>query len=173
MIWMLLIGSAYSSFSINLRPRRAVLGYAASRIRLAFFFIFNFLLLIFGFFFIDGGPKAMSCWPSSRLFSLPTAPRRFLGIRVKLTCSRRVRFFRTLQRGPMAHRQWSQEQYKFSFFRFWVRVSLPQPPRGILVGGSEALSGPAYAPAFLGYRSSLVTFYRLLVYRFFFFRVVF
>lgn len=156
-----------------LRPRRAVLGYASSRLRLAFFFIFNFLLLIFGLFFLDAGLKFLARWPSSRLFSLPPTPKDFLGVRVRLVCSRRVRFFCTSQRAPMAHRQWSQEQYKFSFFRFWVQVSLPQPPAGLLVSGTSLPPNPVYAPTVSGYRSSLVTFYRLLIYRFFFFRVVF
>ena len=56
---MLLVGNAHSSFNMFLRPRAAVLGYASSRLRLAFFFIFNFLLLIFGLFFINSGLRLL------------------------------------------------------------------------------------------------------------------
>ena len=166
-------GSAHSSFNIFLRPRSAVLGYSSSRVRAGFFFLFNFFLLIFGLFTLNSGLYTFRSWSTSRLYSGPV---RGAGssMRVRLVCQRRVKFFKTVQRGPMAHRQWSQEQYRFVFFRFVVSVAVPDLRPALLVSrGSEGLLTPQLlAPELLAYRSTLVSFYRLLYGRFFFFRVV-
>ena len=165
---------ARSSFSLFLRPRSDIFGYAPSRIRISFFFLFNFFLLVFGFFLLNADLYFFRNWATSRLSRGVSFYKNT--ITTRLVCFRRVRFFKTIQRGPMAHRQWSQEQYRFSFFTFFLRVAFPAIRPRLLVSVPQKVNiSPnlhLFGTALLGYRSTLITFYRLIYSRFFFFKPV-
>lgn len=69
----------------------------------------------------------------------------------------------------MAHRQWSQEQYKFRFFRFRLVAKVPLKFFSLIDRPSSAFFFETFST--IAFRSSLVSFYRLLLTRQFGFRV--
>nr|YP_011027890.1 ribosomal protein S10 [Euplotes vannus]UPM52100.1 ribosomal protein S10 [Euplotes vannus] len=174
MIWMRFVGLAHSSFNLFLPPRRrSFRNYALYRLRSGFFFLFNFFILIFSFYLLHAPLCSFRRWQSSRLlnklYSESVSTSAF--ITVSLDVRPFSKFYKTVQRAPMAHRQWSQEQYKFKFFKFRLLANLPLDFIA-LVGTDYPVFLNEVFPA-LVFRSSLVSFYRLLLIRSFGFHVSF
>lgn len=160
---MRLTGFAHSSFNLFLPPRnRSFRDYASYRLRAGFFFLFNFFILVFAFYLFYTPLHSFRRWNSSKLLnkkynakvSLRTFSSVYLTIRSVNT------FYKTVQRAPMAHRQWSQEQYRFKFFRFRLVAKLPLLPTLLINSNHTAFFNEMFSA--LAFRSSLISFYRLL-----------
>lgn len=81
--------------------------------------------------------------------------------RITLKKTKTNRLFKTIQRGPMAQRQWSQEQIGFKIFKFLFVAYIPTPPKVLSANTSLFLIGQAgyllYNSAFLNFFSSTLT----------------
>ena len=73
------------------------------------------------------------------------------------------KFYTTVQRAPIAHRQWSQEQYGFSFFKFLFKADVPCKSLMFLI--SQTPPSMIYPPQTSLFNSSFLNFYKLVVLR--------
>ena len=166
---MTIYGQTHSSFAFSLRPSLSTArGYATFRLRSGFFFLFNFLILVFALLTVFAPFRILTLYPLKRLTSF-YSPYNIRPLKILVSFRRRVRFFKTVQRGPMAHRQWSQEQFRFFYYTSSVFVSLDTPPTA-LTDNSVAFFFSSI-PYFFSYHTTLVSFFRVLFRRSFFLRI--
>ena len=138
-----------------------------SQLRSSFLFFFNLVVFAYSLFLeytslvqmlrISKRYLASSGKKSTRLTYLPQL------LRITLRKTKVSRFYGTSQRAPMAHRQWSQEQYGFSFYKFTFVARLYKL-NPTLVLTSPLFSFMALPDTFI-FNSSFFNFFKLVTSR--------
>ncbi len=117
------------------------------RMEASFLFFFNFIALSFATLINSVTCKELAALRLNR-FKHDTP-------RFALTCTKVTSFFKTIQRGPMAHRQWSQEQLTRISFDYTLTFELPTEPT--LLSEAPAVLISALQPANLNFGSSFMS----------------
>ena len=146
---------------VNTEPRPTL------KLRAGFFFYYSLLILIFVYFLFFSGKAHKYFKPNwyVKKFEKNKNSKNFY-IKIHFTRRNNTIFFKTLQRAPMAHRQWSQEQYELRFYSYKLevkqKIQLNRPAVNINKTTNKSL--PLFfkpTPKFL-FNTSLINFNNLL-----------
>lgn len=108
--------------NFNLRHTH-VDNFSTRKMHVSFFFYYSLLVLVYIYFIFFSGQPHMY-FLSRRLDSVFNKLNLYgdFFFKIKFIKRRKILFFKTLQRAPMAHRQWSQEQYEFRYYTYTLEI---------------------------------------------------
>lgn len=165
---MILVINGNSNFNLKSIYTKKI---TPSKLHSSIFYYYSLLVLIFIYYiFLTGRLNPQLTSKRFRFAKQFDRNTNFL-VKIYFFKKKKTKFFKTIQRAPMAHRQWSQEQYEFRYYSYTIKIKqMDHPYREFLSNNvllkNNPFSGFKHQPEFL-FNTSLLNFNNLTFRRFF------